>query len=231
MQIVYKMGKTIHLLSVIVCCMLAVACHEDAVQVDQSADTDNTPTLLTQVQKCSRLYTTEYHIHKIVTHDDVVRLKGNLLKKDFDFALPLGERKIAIPMDATVKAYIDMSEITEENIERDGDKVTIVLPDPKLTLTSSKIRQQDIREYVGVMRSHFTDREMASYEQQGRQAIIDHLSHLNFLTTAQENATRVLVPILVQMGYKEENITIAFRKGLNLRQLIPTKIERYEETR
>ena len=109
--------------------------------------------------------------------------------------------------------------------------MTIVLPDPKLTLTSSKIRQQDIREYVGVMRSHFTDREMASYEQQGRQAIIDHLSHLNFLTTAQENATRVLVPILVQMGYKEENITIAFRKGLNLRQLIPTKIERYEETR
>ena len=54
--------------------MLAVACHEDAVQVDQSADTDNTTTLLTQVQKCSRLYTTEYHIHKIVTHDDVVRL-------------------------------------------------------------------------------------------------------------------------------------------------------------
>ena len=225
------MGKATPLLSLIVCCALAIACHEDAAQVDQPVATDSIPTLLTQVRKCSRLYTTEDHIHKIVTHDDVVRLKGNLLKKDFDIALPLGERKIAIPMDATVKAYIDMSEITEDNIERDGDKITLVLPDPKLTLTSSKIRQQDIREYVGVMRSHFTDREMASYEQQGRQAIIDRLSDLDFLTTAQENVTRVLVPILIQMGYQEENITIAFRKNLTLRQLFSTQIERHEETR
>jgi p-aminobenzoyl-glutamate transporter AbgT len=29
---------------------------------------------------------------------------------------------------------------------------------------------------------------------------------------AKENSARVLVPMLVQMGYKEENITVAFRK-------------------
>lgn len=199
--------------------------------MDEPVTQDSLPNLITQVRKCSRLYTTEYHIHKIVTHDDVVRLKGNFLKKDFNIALPLGERKIAIPMDATVKAYIDMEGITEDNIERNGDHLTLILPDPKLMLTSSKIQQKEIREYVGVMRSHFTDREMASYEQQGRQAIINHLTDLDFLRTAQENATRVLVPLLVQLGYKEENITIAFRKNLSIRQLISTNIERHEETR
>ncbi len=90
--------------------------------------TDTLPNLVMQIQKTSRLYTTEYHIHKIVTHDDVVRLKGNLLQKDFDIRLPLGERKIAIPMDATLKAYIDFSDFSEANIERDGDRITILLP-------------------------------------------------------------------------------------------------------
>ena len=31
---------------------------------------------------------------------DALRLKGQLLRQDFDIPLPLGERKIAIPMDA-----------------------------------------------------------------------------------------------------------------------------------
>lgn len=225
------MRKSISLLSLFVCCVLTISCRQEAAPVDEPVTQDSLPNLITQVRKCSRLYTTEYHIHKIVTHDDVVRLKGNFLKKDFNIALPLGERKIAIPMDATVKAYIDMEGITEDNIERNGDHLTLILPDPKLMLTSSKIQQKEIREYVGVMRSHFTDREMASYEQQGRQAIINHLTDLDFLRTAQENATRVLVPLLVQLGYKEENITIAFRKNLSIRQLISTNIERHEETR
>lgn len=225
------MRKSISLLSLFVCCVLTISCRQEAAPVDEPVTQDSLPNLITQVRKCSRLYTTEYHIHKIVTHDDVVRLKGNFLKKDFNIALPLGERKIAIPMDATVKAYIDMEGITEDNIERNGDHLTLILPDPKLMLTSSKIQQKEIREYVGVMRSHFTDREMASYEQQGRQAIINHLADLDFLRTAQENATRVLVPLLVQLGYKEENITIAFRKNLSIRQLISTNIERHEETR
>ena len=74
--------------------------------------TDTLPMLITQIQKCSRLYTAEVKVHKIVTHDDVIRLKGSLLQKDFNFKVPLGERKIAIPMDATLKAYIDFSQFS-----------------------------------------------------------------------------------------------------------------------
>ena len=206
------MGKNIHLLSVIVCCMLAVACHEDAVQVDQSADTDNTPTLLTQVQKCSRLYTTEYHIHKIVTHDDVVRLKGTVLQRDFNFKVPLGDRKIAIPMDAKLKAYIDFSQFSEKNIERQGNRITILLPDPKVTMTSSKIDQKNVRQYVALTRAYFSDAELANYQQQGRAAIIADIPKLGILETAQANAAKVLVPMLKDLGYEEKNITVAFRK-------------------
>jgi hypothetical protein len=179
-----------------------------------------------QIQKTSRLYTTEYHINKIVTHDDVVRLKGNFLSKDFDVALPLGERKIAIPMNATLKAYIDFSDFSEKNIERHGENITILLPDPKITLTSSKINQKEIKEYVGLTRSHFSDKELTNYEQQGRKAILNNIPNMGLMQAAQENAARVLVPMITQMGYQEEHITIAFRKNLSIQQLINSTIEK-----
>lgn len=198
----------------------------DTTQEDQPVATDTIPLLVMQIQKCARLYTTEYHIHKIVTHDDVLKLKGNLLSKNIDVALPLGERKIAIPMDATLKAYIDFSDFSERNIERHGDKITIVLPDPQVVLTSSKINQHEIREYVGLTRSHFSDKELSSYEQQGRQAILNSVPRLGIKQQAQANAARVLVPMLTEMGYREENVTIAFRRNLDIMKLINTNLER-----
>ena len=187
---------------------------------------DTIPQMVMQIQQCSKLYTTEIKVHKIVTHDDVVRLKGNLMNMPFNIPLPLGDRKIAIPMDATLKAYIDFSEFDEKSIEREGDKITILLPDPQIVLTSSKINQKEIKEYVGLVRAHFSDSEMSNYEQQGRMAIINGIPEMHIIETAQENAARVLVPMIAQMGYREENITIAFRKNLTITDIIKRTMER-----
>lgn len=205
---------------------IAASCSSEQPEEVKAEVTDTIPSLVMQIQKTSRLYTTEYHIHKIVTHDDVVRLKGNFLSKDFDVALPLGERKIAIPMNATLKAYIDFSDFSEKNIERHGENITILLPDPKITLTSSKINQKEIKEYVGLTRSHFSDKELTNYEQQGRKAILNNIPNMGLMQAAQENAARVLVPMITQMGYQEEHITIAFRKNLSIQQLINSTIEK-----
>lgn len=206
--------------------VLYCSCGGKESPVEDSAVTDTVPNLVMQVQKCSKLYTTEYHIHKIVTHHDVLRLKGSLLTKDIDIPLPLGERKVAIPMDATLKAYIDFSEFSEKSIERDGDKIVLLLPDPKVVMTSSKINQKEVREYVGLTRSRFTDQELTIYEQQGRKAILNSVPELGIAQMAQENAARVLVPMLTELGYKEENITIAFRKNLDIMQLINSNLEK-----
>jgi hypothetical protein len=205
--------------------LLMTGCKSENGDTTQVIVTDTVPSLVIQIQKCARLYTTEYHIHKIVTHNDILKLKGNILRKDIDIKLPLGERKIAFPMDATLKAYIDFSDFSESNIERNGDKITILLPDPKVVMTSSKINRNEVKEYVGLTRSYFTDKELSSYEQQGRQAILNSVSQLGIKQTAQENAARVLVPMLREMGYKEENITIAFRKSLDIMKLINSNLE------
>ena len=198
--------------------MLFFACSEGKEQKTEEANyqsIDTIPMLVMQVQKCSKLYTSEFKVHKIVTHDDVIRLKGSVLQQAYNFKIPLGERKIAIPMDATLKAYIDFSQFSEKSIERNGDRITILLPDPKVTMTSSKIDQKSIREYVALTRAHFSDAEMTNYEQQGRAAIMQSIPELGIIDLAKTNAAKVLVPMFVQLGYKEENITIAFRKDFN----------------
>ena len=219
------------IIGIIIVCLIIVTglwlCGDWHLQKDQEAEPaqvseaiDTVPMLIMQVQKCSKLYTAEYKVHKIITHDDALRLKGSLMKKQFDIKVPMADRKIAIPLDAKLKAYIDFSEFSERNIERDGDKITILLPDPQVTMTSSKIDQQNVRQYVGLTRSNFSDAELADYQQQGREAIVKSIPSLGILETAQANAAKVLVPMLTEMGFQEQNITIAYRKNFSPKDIV-----------
>ena len=197
--------------------------HEESVY----GSVDSLPMLISQVRKCSKLYTAEYRVHKIVTHDDALRLKGSVLQRQFNIKLPLGDRKIAIPIDAKLKAWIDFSQFSERNIERRGDHITIILPDPQVTMTSSKIDQKNVRQYVALARANFSDAEMSAYQQQGRAAIIESIPNLGIFETAQANAAKVLVPMLTAMGYEEQNITVAFRKHYDAADI--QSLVRFEE--
>lgn len=75
----------------IVFAALAVAgCSRKKTPRQQPESVDTIPMLVMQVQKCSRLYTAEYKMHKIITHDDEIRMKGKFLNQDYDVALPMG---------------------------------------------------------------------------------------------------------------------------------------------
>ena len=180
---------------------------------------DTIPVMVMQIQKCSRLYTAEAQVHKIVTHDDQLKLKGSFLKKDFDFAIPGSNRKVAIPMDATIKAYIDFKDFSTKNVNRHGEKIEIILPDPKVILTSSKIDHDGVKQFVALTRSNFSDEELSRYEQQGRESIIKDIPDMNLLETARLSAAHTLIPMLTNMGFKEENIKVSFRKKFTLQDL------------
>ena len=214
------MGRRILFSLLLSCALLQVSCSGcDGGESKGAQPTDTLPLLVTQIQKCSRLYTTEVRLHKIVTYDDVVRVRGRLFAKDYAMKLPLGDRKVAIPMDATLKAYIDFSNFSEQNVNRMGDRLTVTLPDPKVVLTDTKIDQDGVREFVGLTRSHFSDRELTLFEQQGRESIIQSIPQMDIIERARASAARQLVPIFTQMGFREENVTIVFRKDLNVNDL------------
>lgn len=200
--------------------LLAVGCtNKKSTEEPAAKAIDTIPMLVTQVQQCSRLYTTEYHIHKIVTHDDKIKLSGSFLKQDFSINLPLGDRRIAIPMDATLKAYIDLSSFSNKNIQRNGKELIVTLPDPKIVLTSTKIDHKEVKQFVALTRHNFTDAELTSYEAQGRKQIIASIPQMGIIEQAQESAARQLVPIFTAMGYKESDITISFRKKFTISDL------------
>lgn len=180
---------------------------------------DTIPMMVMQIQRCSRLYTAEYQLHKIITHDDTKKLEGSFLNKDFSIDLPLGKRKIALPLDATVKAYIDFGDFSEKNIRRQGDRIEVILPDPKVELTSTKINHEDAKQYVAFTRGSFTDEELTSYERQGRDQVVKAIPQLGIVETARSSAASILIPMLEQMGYKRENIRITFRKDFTLKDI------------
>jgi cellobiose phosphorylase len=104
----------------------------------------------------------------------------------------------------------------------DTDRETFIglyneFADPQVVMASSKIDQQNVKQYVGLTRAHFSDEELANYQQQGREAILQSIPDMGIEETARANAAKVLVPMLTQLGYEEQNITIAFRKDLDFR--------------
>ena len=172
---------------------------------------DTTATLVKKMTECSRIYTTEISIHKIVTHNDNVKMEASALAK-LTATLPFGKRKIAMPISATLKTYVDLGALTAENVKRTGNKIEIILPDPKIVMTSSKIDHDNIVKVVPWLRTKFSDEELDSYARQGRADILASFAKMDYITIARRRAARVIVPLIEQMGYKEQNITVTFRK-------------------
>lgn len=200
-----------YILHFLLCVSLLSSCgdrKEASLNKEESIDTIQS--ILLKAQKCSRLYTTEFHIHKIVTYDDLVNVKGKVFNQNYNFNLPVGYRKIAFPIDATLKGYIDMELLTKENFTRNGAELVITLPNPQVMLTSTKIDQSNVREYVALTRAHFSDREITELERQGCEAIIKQIPNYGIAEQARKNAARLLIPLVKQLGFQEENITVTF---------------------
>ena len=139
---------------IVLCLSLLSACRgketkAGAVRVD-------TLSLVMQVKECARLYTAEYEVHKLVLKDDPLRVKGNLFQRTFDVKVPIGERKVMIPLDVTLKAYIDFTGFGEKNVLRSGDRIVVTLPDPRVVVTSSRINHDEVKQFVSLTRSDYT---------------------------------------------------------------------------
>lgn len=177
-----------------------------------NSDEQNQKELVSSIQKCSRLYTSECKIHKIVAYNDKKELECDILGNKM--SVSAGERKIAIPIDVTVKAYIDFDEFDASRIEKKDDKITIELPDPKILVTSATIDHEGIRQYTTGLRSEFTEEEKQNCVKKGTEEALKQLPDMRLIANAQESAVRILNPLITRMGYRETDVTIRFKSGL-----------------
>lgn len=215
---IYVAGKAVVVWALII--IANVACsHKNGQHTEQQPAIDTMQTMVMNIKQCSRLYTSEYKVHKIITHDDQLQLKGTIMKKDFSIDIPIGERRIAIPMDATIKTYVDFSDFSDKNIRRKGKNIEIILPDPHIVITSTKINHGEIKKYVPLTRRSFSDSELSDYEQQGRASIVNAIPQMGIIDNARKSAAMTIIPLISSMGFDESNISVHFRKEFELNDI------------
>lgn len=211
-----KSKKTV-ILGLLATTLLAAPCGCGSRQDSEEASVvvDTAAVLLTRMERCSRLYTAEYQLRKILVYDNPAVISGTVLHQDFKINLPVGERRIAIPVTATAKAYVDMGKLTADDIHRKGDRLEIVLPDPEVTLTATRIDHEGVRQKVALLRSRFSDEEITAIQRQGRDDIVKSLGKTSIIEDARRSAARQIIPIAARMGFREENVTVTFRRDLS----------------
>lgn len=152
------------------------------------------------LKEINELVTVEYVVNKIIkASDDKTWYK-------------IGDRKILMTCEATLKAGIDFSAITAKHIQINGKEVALMLP--HATLFSVNIKPENIRvayEETGAFRSSFSTQERDMLAAQAQAQIGSAADALGVLQTAETNASLFVSHFLRNMGY--EKIIIQFENA------------------
>jgi len=169
--------------------------------------------IVMSVSKSAKLYTVQYNVHKIVTYEDMTKLESSLFFEKISIPIP-GDRKIALPIDATIKAYVDFGNFSKENILIEGEKITITLPDPQMELTSSKIDHKNEKEFLSWNRTRFKEKEKDEFLRQGISSILSGMKDTDIIERSRLSAYNALLPLFAAAGFSSENITMCFNEEI-----------------
>ena len=134
----------------------------------------------------------EYKVRKIIKADD----QGEWYK--------IGDRKILLSCTAYLKAGIDLSSFSAEDIsvDRAAGKVTVTLPHAtllSLDIPASEIRQEF--DQVTLRRSDFSAQERNELLRQGERQIRRSVPSLGILQKAEENARKFFSSAFEKLGF------------------------------
>jgi len=146
----------------------------------------------------AELATVEYSVTKIVSYKDVAWY---------------GDRKILFEAAATVKAGIDLNELSEQDIKEEaGFAVTITLPAPKILLFNMKPENmREIFNESGILRDDFSIEEKDGLLSQGEKDIRAKVARMDILQRAGRNARILVESWLDRMGFKA--VHVVFKGG------------------
>jgi hypothetical protein len=149
------------------------------------------------LKEMSELATVEYTVTKII--------KANDNKTWYK----IGDRKILMSCEATIKAGVDLSSINENSFDIDGKNVQLKLPPPKIisfSIPPDKIKVE--YQEIGPLREPFKTGERDKLATQAEAQIKNNINSLGIIEQAKANTSLLVSNMLKQMGY--ENVTIVY---------------------
>jgi len=156
-----------------------------------------TPILVQQIQSLSELVTVKYVLEKVVAYDD---------PKYFADVIPLGDNKLILLAHGIVKAGVNLSKLTNDDVRVSDGKITLAIPNSTLTDAYLDDKHTQILDrQTGLLRRFDKDLErtarqyaLAEIQRGARQAGIER--------EANERAHEQLKALLKTLGYKEVEI-------------------------
>ncbi len=188
--------------------LLLFACSGNNIpNVDSEANkVDTIGVLWERVHHCSRLEVAEYTMLKIVSFDDNSKLNLAGVK------IPLpGERKLMIPIEVKMKAIVDLTFVTRNDISVDSSTINITLPSPRIEIYSTKIDHERERESVSFFRSNFTENEREIFMKQGIEDVKNSIPATGFNEIAKRNTEKLLKPTILNSGFKQ-HVNLTFKE-------------------
>ena len=161
----------------------------------QTEDNSNRALVISQIQNASKLSTVEYVVSKIVI--------GRKEKKLLGF--PLRDASFLATTEASIKVGIDLAKITSDDVEEDGDKITIQLPPVEVinfSYPAEKFKvDSDLSKDWDFNSINVED--MDFYFREAELDIRENLPRLGIYNTAQSRTRIFIENLLKRAGYKE----------------------------
>lgn len=170
-------------------CLLFISCGNKSVPEQKKE--------ILGLKEMNELATAEYSITKVV--------KAN----DNQTWFKVGDRKILLSCTGSIKAGIDLSSLTENNITISNKDVTLTLPPAKIITLS--IPPENIKlEYqkVGFWRDNFSNAEQNELMIQAENQIRSVADSIGIIKSAESNARQFITGFIKRLGY--ENVTVSF---------------------
>jgi hypothetical protein len=163
-----------------------------------TASTQKKQQVLT-IKTLSYLATTEHTVTKIIKVNDNQNW------------FTVGDRKILLSCQASIKSGIDLSQLSEDDITINGNQISIRLPPPQLislSMPPSSIKVE--YEEVGLLRDTFTNTERDALMVQAEQQLRNSLEEMGIYQKTREHCQLFFIAFFRQLGF--ENSRIFFEK-------------------
>ena len=165
-----------------------------------SCKRDDRALVVGKIHKASKLATTEFTIDKIV--------HGTKTKK-LGWFIRLNEARFLAYSKAKVKAGIDLRKLTKEDIQIEGNSISLMLP--PIEIINFSYPPKDFVEDKRISKNRFANKiNVVDQEEFFRRAELDirnNLEYMGIVETTQEKTRAMLTVLLKSLNYEEIYIT------------------------
>ncbi len=165
---------------------------------DGTPNTTTSPVIIEGIQRLDQLATVRWTESVVVTNESTQKPLGKLLT---------GE-KIVLVAAGEVEAGVNLSYLGPEEVEVDGGKVTIELPEPEILSSSLDEKRTGVYDRdQGLLRLRPDDALVDNARQQAEQEIVSTAWENGILDYAEQNAEESIRAFATTLGFEEVEFT------------------------